>query len=100
MEQDTFANASSPVGLGSGVTNLSPAIGLPQDFLLPTPWNSCNDLFQEATTCQTSRGYEDFSSMKEYKFDNSGGQTSGGSNMFDDEELDAEFNHGYAYSFG
>ena len=79
---------------------MSSALGLPQDFLLPTPWNSCNDMFQEATTCQTSGGYDDYSSMKEYKFDSSGGQTSRGSDLFEDAELDAEFDHGYAYRVG
>ena len=54
----------------------------------------------EATTCQTSAGYDDYSSMKEYTFDTSGGRTSGGSMTFEDDDLDAEYDHGYAYRFG
>jgi hypothetical protein len=77
-------------------------MGLPHDFVLPKPWNNagCSEDFAEATTCQTSGGYDDYSSLKEYKFDTSGGQTSGGSMTFDDDELDADMDHGYAYRFG
>ena len=58
-------------------------------------------MFEEATTCQTSGGYDNNSSLKEYKFDSSGRQTSGGQNdLFEDAKLDAEFDHGYAYRFG
>ena len=71
---------------------MASALDLPHDFILPQPWNtaSCNDMFEEATTCQTCGGYDDYSSMKEYKFNTSWGQTSGGSMSFDDDELDAD----------
>lgn len=81
---------------------MSSALGLPQNFVLPIPWNTNGrrDDFAEAATCITSGGYNDYSSQKEYRFDTSGGQTSGGSISFDDDELDADMDFGYAYSFG
>ena len=80
---------------------MASALGLPQDFILPTKKHICIDVYDEANTCLSSGGYTDYSTNYEYKSSNSGGQTSGGSNAaFDDPDLDDEYDHGFAYKFG